>query len=117
MQSDETHRILGTCYADRLPRVLRIDGYAMDMVPEGTMVLLENKDRPGVIGFVGNTFGDAGVNIADMVISREVKPDGTAHALMVIKTDQTPSTELVEKLQARDHIVRVRSVTLPKRGV
>ena len=114
---DETHRIIGTCYADRLPRVLRIDGYAMDMVPEGTMVLLENKDRPGVIGFVGNTFGDAGVNIADMVISRDVKVDGTAHALMVIKTDQTPSAELVETLKARDHIVRVRSVTLPKRGV
>lgn len=115
--SDETHRILGTCYADRVPRVLRIDGYAMDMVPEGTMVLLENKDRPGVIGYVGNTFGDAGVNIADMVISREVKPDGTAHALMVIKTDTEPTPDLVEKLKARDHIVRVRTVTLPKRGV
>ena len=111
----ETHRILGTCYADRLPRVLRIDGYAMDMIPEGTMVLLENKDQPGVIGFVGNTFGDAKVNIADMVISREVKPDGTAHALMVIKTDQTPPAAVLETLRAKVNIVRVRAVTLPPR--
>ena len=80
------------------------------------MVLLENKDRPGVIGFVGNTFGDAGVNIADMVISREVKPDGTAHALMVIKTDQEPSADLVDTLKAKDPIVRVRTVTMPARG-
>ena len=114
---DETHRILGTCYADRLPRVLRIDGYAMDMVPEGTMVLLENKDQPGVIGFVGNTFGTAGVNIADMVISREKNPDGSASALMVIKTDSAPTPELIETLKGRSHIVRVRTVTLPKRGM
>lgn len=112
----ESHRILGTCYMDRLPRVLRIDNYAMDMVPEGTMVLLENKDQPGVIGFVGNTFGDAKVNIADMVISRDIKPDGTAHALMVIKVDQTPDEPTMEKLRARSNIVRVRSVTLPKRA-
>lgn len=112
---DETHRILGTCYADRLPRILRIDNYAMDMIPEGTMVLLENKDQPGVIGFVGNTFGDAKVNIADMVISRDVAADGTARALMVIKVDQTPSPKLIETLSARENIVRVRSVTLPKR--
>jgi D-3-phosphoglycerate dehydrogenase len=111
----ESHRILGTCYADRLPRVLRIDNYAMDMVPAGTMVLLENKDQPGVIGFVGNTFGDAKVNIADMVISRDVAADGTARALMVIKVDQTPAPEVMETLRARSNIVRVRSVTLPKR--
>jgi D-3-phosphoglycerate dehydrogenase / 2-oxoglutarate reductase len=110
----ETHRILGTCYADRLPRVLRIDNYAMDMVPEGTMVLLENKDQPGVIGFVGNTFGDAQVNIADMVISREVRADGN-QALMVMKTDSVPDMATMEKLRARPNILRVRTVTLPPR--
>ena len=47
------HRILGTVYADGLPRVLRIDGFAMDMIPEGHMVLIVNKDQPGVIGTVG----------------------------------------------------------------
>src|SRR5215203_6787563 len=70
--------------SDGLPRVLRIDGFAMDMVPEGHMVVLTNKDQPGVIGAVGTLFGEAQVNIADMVISREVQPDGTAHAIMLI---------------------------------
>ncbi len=110
----ETHRILGTCYADRLPRILRIDHYAMDMIPEGTMVLLENKDQPGVIGFVGNTFGDAKVNIADMVISREIRADGN-HALMVMKTDSVPTMPTLEQLRARPNILRVRTVTLPPR--
>src|SRR4051812_7377225 len=112
----ESHRVLGTVYADGLPRVLRIDGFAMDMVPEGHMVVLTNKDQPGVIGAVGTLFGEAGVNIADMVISREVQPDGTAHAIMLIKVDSAPSQALLDKLKARPGILRVKHVELPKRS-
>ena len=110
-----THRILGTVYADGVPRVLRIDGYNMDMVPEGQMVLLQNRDQPGVIGTVGTSFGDAGVNIADMVISREFDKDGTATALMVIKTDSAPPDALLNRLRARPNILRVKSLVLPPR--
>ena len=112
----ETHRILGTVYADGLPRVLRIDGYAMDMIPEGQMVLIVNQDQPGVIGTVGTSFGDAGVNIADMVISRESDKDGKATALMVLKTDSAPTDGLIGQLKARPGIVRVKSVVLPPRS-
>ena len=113
-EGDESHRILGTVYADALPRVLRVDGFAMDMVPEGNMVLIVNKDQPGVIGLVGSSFGDAGVNIADMVISREFRDDG-AVALMVIKTDQHPPDALLNRLRARPNILRAKSVVLPPR--
>jgi hypothetical protein len=112
----ETHRLLGTVYADGLPRLLRIDNYAMDMIPEGQMVLIQNQDQPGVIGFVGTSFGDAGVNIADMVISRSFDPDGKATALMLLKTDSEPSAALVEKLRTQSHILRVKSVVLPSRA-
>jgi D-3-phosphoglycerate dehydrogenase / 2-oxoglutarate reductase len=111
-----SHRILGTVYADGLPRVLRVDGYNMDMVPEGHMVLLQNRDQPGVIGTVGTSFGDAGVNIADMVISREFDKDGTATALMVIKTDSPPPDALLNRLRARPNILRVKSLLLPPRN-
>src|SRR5687767_8810460 len=108
----ESHRILGTVYADGLPRVLRIDGFAMDMIPEGHMVLIVNKDQPGVIGTVGTSFGDANVNIADMVISREFDKSGEAHALMVLKTDSPAPDALVNRLRARPGIVRVKTLTL-----
>ncbi len=114
-EKGESHRILGTCYADRLPRVLRFDGYAMDMIPEGPMVLIENQDQPGVIGTVGTMFGDAKVNIADMVISRELKPDGSAHALMVLKTDSDAGESLLNRLRARPGILRATSLRLPPR--
>ena len=113
----ETHRILGTAYADRLPRVLRIDNYTMDMIPEGNMVIIHNKDMPGVIGTVGSAFGDTGVNIADMVISRAEQPDGKTMALMLIKTDSEPTAALIEDLRKRPNIVRVRAVSLPPRAL
>jgi hypothetical protein len=114
--SGETHRLLGTVYADGLPRLLRIDDFAMDMVPEGQMVLLLNQDQPGVIGVVGTSFGDAKVNIADMVISRSIDASGKATALMLIKTDSEPPVALVENLRARPYILRVKSVVLPPRA-
>jgi D-3-phosphoglycerate dehydrogenase len=112
----ESHRILGTVYADGLPRVLRIDDYSMDMVPEGNMVVIKNKDMPGVIGLVGSAFGNAGVNIADMVISRHVNPDGSATALMVLKTDSQPTEELLSRLRSSEPILRVRPTVLPPRN-
>ena len=112
----ESHRILGTVYADGLPRVLRIDGFAMDMIPEGQMVLILNKDQPGVIGTVGTSFGDAQVNIADMVISREFDKDGVAHALMLLKTDSPAPEALVNRLRARPGILRVKTLTLAPRS-
>jgi D-3-phosphoglycerate dehydrogenase len=111
----ETHRILGTVYADGLPRILRIDDFAMDMIPEGQMVIIVNQDQPGVIGFVGTSFGDAKVNIADMVISRSIDQSGKARALMLLKTDSEPSMDLVGRLRAKPYILRVKSVALAAR--
>jgi hypothetical protein len=111
----DSHRVLGTVYADGLPRVIRFDDYSMDMIPEGQMVLLQNKDMPGVIGIVGTSFGDAQVNIADMVISRQFNPDGSATALMLLKTDSAPPEALLNRLKARPNILKVKSVKLPPR--
>ncbi|HEV8291850.1 MAG TPA: phosphoglycerate dehydrogenase [Tepidisphaeraceae bacterium] len=115
-QDGESHRVLGTVYLDGMPRVLRFDNFNMDMIPEGHMVVIMNKDMPGVIGMVGTSFGDAGVNIADMVISREVHPDGSAVALMLIKTDSPPTDALLNRLRARPNILRAKSVLVPGRA-
>jgi D-3-phosphoglycerate dehydrogenase / 2-oxoglutarate reductase len=112
----ESHRVLGTVYADGLPRVLRVDNFSMDMVPEGNMALIMNKDQPGVIGIVGTTFGEAKVNIADMVISRDFAKDGTATALMVLKTDSQPTTSLIDNLKSKPGILRVKALSLPARN-
>lgn len=105
-----SHRILGTCYADAKPRVLRIDDFNMDMVPEGHMLLIENEDQPGVIGQVGNAMGDAGVNIADMVISRARNESGSFSALMVLKVDSAVPDDVLNALRSQSNVRRVSAV-------
>ena len=99
---------MGSIFEDGRPRVLEINGYNMDIVPAGDMMLIRNEDRPGIIGLVGNAFGAAGVNIADMAISR--RDDS---ALMVLKLDAVPSDDLVKSLKANKSILHVSTVQLP----
>jgi hypothetical protein len=51
-----------------------------------------------------------------MVISRDVKKDGTARALMLLKTDSPAPNALLEKLRSRPNIVRVKALVLPDRS-
>ena len=106
---DERHKIEGTVFDDGKPRVLGIDGYRMDLVPEQTIALIFNDDRPGVIGLVGQCVGEAGINIADMALSRRGKT-----ALMVLKLDVPLPETLGDSLRNENPpILSVRSVTLP----
>jgi D-3-phosphoglycerate dehydrogenase len=108
-EDDKTHTIIGTVFSDMQPRVLMIKGYWMDMVPEGPMLLIVNHDRPGMIGLVGTTLGELGINIADMTLSRKGEK-----ALMVLKTDSLPSPETVDKLRKTPNLEVVRVLELPR---
>ena len=112
-EADRNRRIVGRVYDDLKPRVVEINGYHMDMVPTGHMVLLQNEDRPGMIGLVGSEFGEAGVNIADMSISRRPNRESGATALMVFKIDQEAPAALINRLKARPGILKVATVKLP----
>ncbi|MEM1109006.1 MAG: phosphoglycerate dehydrogenase [Planctomycetota bacterium] len=112
-EADKVRRIVGRVYDDLQPRVVEINGYAMDMVPAGHMAIIQNDDRPGMIGLVGSEFGKASVNIADMTISRRENPDGSgATALMLLKLDEAASYELNDALAERDGILKIASVHL-----
>ncbi|MEM9884137.1 MAG: NAD(P)-dependent oxidoreductase [Planctomycetota bacterium] len=112
-EADKVRRIVGRVYDDLRPRVVEINGYAMDMVPEGHMVIIQNDDRPGMIGMVGTEFGKAGVNIADMTISRRENPDGSgATALMLLKTDEAAPYELHDAVGERPGILKIAGVHL-----
>ncbi len=87
------HSVEGTVFIDGLPRILSIDGYRMEMVPESPMVLIFNDDRPGVIGLVGALFGRHNINIADMTLSRQA-----ATALMLLKLDEQPPAAVLDEL-------------------
>jgi len=104
----QSHRVVGRVYHDMRPRVVEIDGYHMDIVPAGVMMMILNQDRPGMVGLVGDELGQEQVNIADMAISRR---DDTA--LMVIKVDGEASESLLNRLRHRPGMLQVVTVKLP----
>ena len=90
------------------PKVVRIDDHSLEITPAEHMVVVRNDDVPGMIGRVGTTLGDAGINISDMVVGRTV--DGVA-ALMVVATDVDLSAELTATIIAIDGVRSVSPVS------
>jgi D-3-phosphoglycerate dehydrogenase len=109
----EPRVVEGAIYADEVPRVTSLDGYTMDMVPAGNMVLLTNTDEPGRIGLVGRILGAAGVNIAEMVIGRKRDEADRTIAMMILKLDEAPTAELLEQLRTGPGILSAAAVELP----
>lgn len=110
---DKTQRIVGRVYDDMKPRVVEINRYHMDMIPAEHMLVLQNEDKPGMIGMVGNAFGSASVNIADMTISRREVEEGRRTALMVLKLDAEVPAALLKDLKAQPGILRAAQAKLP----
>jgi D-3-phosphoglycerate dehydrogenase len=92
-----SHTTSGTIFEEDVQRIIRIDDYVVDIEPNGKMILFTNSDVPGVIGNVGKTLGDEGINIADFRLGRS--KDG---ALAVIMVDENISDTVLDKLQNLD---------------
>ncbi|WP_254766191.1 phosphoglycerate dehydrogenase [Salinilacihabitans rarus] len=99
----------GTLFAGDDPRIVRIDGYRVDAIPHGRMVVTRNADEPGVIGLIGTVMGSHGVNIAGMFNAREAHG---GEALTVYNVDGEVPEAAREELEGDDRIVGVRYITL-----
>ena len=109
----KTHQLAGTLYHRKDPRIVEIDNFQVEVLPEGYMMLIFNVDKPGVIGTVGQTLGDHGVNIARMQCSRE---DRGGRALLIIGCDEPLPAGVVESIKHGQNILSVRLVDL-SRGI
>ena len=102
------HQIAGTLVGLRAePRLVQIDGHTLDVPPSAHLLIVNNDDRPGVIGRVGTILGDAQLNIADMDVGRS---PGKGGALMVIATTESVPATVVDALLAADGITSVSSI-------
>jgi D-3-phosphoglycerate dehydrogenase len=91
------------------PRIVRLFSQPTEIVPSGVVLLLENKDRPGIVGYVGSVLGRHEVNIANMNLS--LQPAG-GRALMVLNLDSVPPPEVLDELQKDPDIRNVNVVKL-----
>jgi D-3-phosphoglycerate dehydrogenase len=97
----------GTLFGDWDPRVVRFGGYRLEFRPEGNLLVLENRDVPGVVGKLGTAIAEAGINIADIHLARR-----GSDALAVLRLDQDPSDGLIRQLEALPEVKSARRVML-----
>ncbi len=109
VNGEESITVEGTLFAGDDPRIVRIDGYRVDAIPHGKMVVTRNTDEPGVIGLIGSVMGNHDVNIAGMFNARETIG---GEALTVYNVDgQVPEAAKAE-LNADERIMDVDFITL-----
>jgi D-3-phosphoglycerate dehydrogenase len=104
----EVTTLLGTLLGERHPRLVRIDDYEVESVPEGTLLLTRHDDRPGVVGALGNLLGRSNVNISRMQVG--VAPD-SEKAIAVIGISAPLSAELLRQVEAIPAVETVCQVT------
>lgn len=91
------------------PRIVRINGYAVEVAPVGYLLISRHNDRPGIIGKVGTALGTLGVNIASMDVGRR---DRGGEAVMILSIDEPIPAEVLEQLSKIDGMENLRFVDL-----
>ncbi len=100
----------GTFYGSHnQPRIVRVNSRPVEVVPEGIIFLMTNKDRPGIVGYIGTLMGKYQINIASMSLSRQ---QAGGEALTVLNLDSVPSQDLLDEVQRDPDISNVRVVKL-----
>ncbi|EMA42711.1 phosphoglycerate dehydrogenase [Halococcus saccharolyticus] len=110
---EEEIGVCGTLFAGEDPRIVRIDGFRVDAIPAGHMLVARNVDEPGLIGFIGTVLGDADVNIAGMFNARQVIG---GEAMTVYNLDEPVSEELQDRLEDDDRVIETRYIALNGTG-
>jgi len=106
---NNTREICGTVFGRHDVRIVHIDGYRVDIVPKGSMIVTEHTDRPGIIGKVGTLLGNNSVNIAGMHVGRESEGQ---KALMVLMIDSPVEDSILDQIKQIDGMETARQVSL-----
>ena len=104
--TEESERsIAGTVFSDGKPRFIQIRGINVDAEIGAHMLYTRNKDVPGVIGALGTTLGDLGVNIANFTLGRTAAGND---AIAILYLDEALRADALEALRATGKFLQVR---------
>jgi D-3-phosphoglycerate dehydrogenase len=101
--------LLGTLFTKVDPRIVKLDDFYVDFVPEGTMLVVFNKDVPGIIGTIGTTFGKNNINVASVSFGRSEKG---GRAVSVWNVDSDISKEVLEEIKKNKNVYGFKRVKL-----
>jgi len=107
----ENHQftVRGTFIDHYGPRIVYLNDFVIDFLPEGNMLYIQHMDRPGVVGRVGKILGDQEINIATMQVGRK---QAGGEAIMVLSFDKPLDDQQISTLEAVEDIVSINRINL-----
>ncbi|MFQ6616306.1 MAG: phosphoglycerate dehydrogenase [Fidelibacterota bacterium] len=106
---DDSLTIRGSLFSEKHPRVVYFNGFHLDLEPRGILLMMYNKDVPGVVGKVGTFLGNHGINIAGYLLGR--KEDARV-AFGIMRLDSPLNDSTLKDLSRVPEILEVKQITL-----
>ncbi|MCM8785171.1 MAG: phosphoglycerate dehydrogenase [Candidatus Omnitrophica bacterium] len=108
VKNSKTVSLSGTLVGNE-EKIVKIDGFSVEAVPEGILLVCYNEDKPGIMGYIGTVIGNKGINIASMTLGRKRKG---GPAITVLNLDQEVDKEVLLKIKEFPAIKSVRLVRI-----
>jgi len=100
--TDKVTRIVtGSVFGNKLLRIIEIDGFNIEMTPQGSVVVIFNDDKPGVIGAVGTVCGKHKINIGTMGVAQKLEEH---KAILAVSLNKEPTAAVIEELSGLDFV-------------
>ena len=104
---NRTRCVAGSLIGGELPRVVEIEGIAMELELSANMLFVRNEDKPGLIGHLGTLIAESEINIADFRLGRK---SAGGDALALVSVDGPVPHEVIEQVDALPNVVRVHAL-------
>jgi len=102
--------LVGTVFGKSEPRLVRFNTFRMEAVPAGPLLYVHNKDVPGVIGALGTTIGNFGINIRNMTVGAE---DSRGQNVILLNIDRVPTDDELQQIRQLSHVSQAMALELP----
>ncbi len=100
----------GTVFGKSETRLVRFNTFRLEALPSGPMLLVYNKDVPGVIGELGSAIGKFGINISRMTVGRE---EEAGRNVILLNTNKPLTREMIQEVKALEYIEDAVNLDLP----
>ena len=101
--------VSGAIFGKKMPRILRINNFYLEAIPEGHNLLIQNQDSPGIIGQIGSTIGTYGINISRMQVGEEKEKKQN---VIFLTTSSMVSDEILEEIRGLKNVFSVKKIEL-----
>ena len=101
--------VSGTIFGKKMPRIIRINDFYLEAIPEGHNLLIHNLDVPGIIGRIGEALGKNKINISRMQVGQEKKEKQN---VILLTTSTIVSDKILDELRGLDGVFSARRIEL-----